>query len=116
MPDDKPLRDIYHKAYANIVAYLVEGNVENLHGYEDEMTKHLKPVLDIIDKKLRRAHPHVSIKNALVQSNSLHPQINARLRIPWKMSKKNIANTENLPRGLANPRFCVCFLIGRLTY
>jgi len=98
---DVELRDAYRKSHANIVKYLVAGGSEpdppddakklDSKKYEDTLAEHLKPVLQEINNQLERKYEdkHVKIKKAIIQCNSMHPKVTARLRIPWKMSKKD---------------------------
>ena len=100
MADDE-IRDAYRKSYANIVKYLVAGGSEpdplddakklDSKKYADTLEAHLKPVLLEIDNQLKRKYTDkcVGIKKAIIQCNSLHPNVNARLRILWKMSTED---------------------------
>lgn len=102
MAEQKELTDIYHCAYENIVAFIVDPRSwktgktcknprETLHRrYERKLASLLRPLLLRIHRQLQDKHKHVKIKKAIVQCNSLHPRINARLRLPWNMSRKDI--------------------------
>lgn len=95
MDNGKSLMAIYNEAYDSIIAIMINPKEwktgDKLHKkYERKLTSILKPVLSIINKRLQDTHKLVKIKKAVVQCNSLHPRINARLRLPWKMPMKDI--------------------------
>jgi len=93
--DDK-LRDAYREAHDKIVEYMISGTLESnsgddgagnnkLKNYRDKWKECLTPILSEIVDQLKTKHGEtVKIKTAVIQCNSLHPKINARLRIPWR--------------------------------